>query len=236
MNFRDRLQSRNVDILGPIKTFENKLLSFPEYPVDETGHRKYIIDGMPLPSVTTILGATQDKAYLDDWKERIGETEANKITTQSARRGTVLHKICQEYLLNNPDYLGNPTPVYFDLFRQIKPLLDEHVDAVFGIEALLFSKQLKVAGRTDCLASYRKKIAIVDFKNARYEKQREDIEGYFIQAAMYARMVMEMKKVDVPKIVVLIAVAQGKPLEYIEDRKDWDGKVDETIAKYYEEN
>ena len=50
----------------------------------ENGMRKYLFDDEKLPSVTSILQATkseEDKAALENWKQRVGYKEANKIKT-----------------------------------------------------------------------------------------------------------------------------------------------------------
>ena len=48
----------------------------------ENGLRKYLFGDEKLPSVTSILQATksaEDKASLENWKQRVGYEEANKI-------------------------------------------------------------------------------------------------------------------------------------------------------------
>ena len=52
----------------------------------ENGMRKYLFDDEKLPSVTSILQATkseEDKAALENWKQRVGYKEANKIKTEA---------------------------------------------------------------------------------------------------------------------------------------------------------
>ena len=41
--------------------------------------RRYIYGDTKLPSVTTILSATKDKAALDAWAARVGEAEAEQL-------------------------------------------------------------------------------------------------------------------------------------------------------------
>ena len=54
------------------------------------GTRRYDVAGERLPSVTTILGRTKDQKFLQDWKKKVGEKEAERIKTASATRGTCL--------------------------------------------------------------------------------------------------------------------------------------------------
>ena len=49
------------------------------------------------PSVTTILSATSDKSGLVKWRKRVGEEEANRISTLSMNRGTVMHRLVELY-------------------------------------------------------------------------------------------------------------------------------------------
>ena len=70
------------------------------------GQRHYVIDHShiteKLPSVTTILSATQSeekRESLKAWRERVGEEEATRIEDQSGARGTAMHKILEKYIL-----------------------------------------------------------------------------------------------------------------------------------------
>ena len=64
-----------------------------------SGTRVYDIDNSRLPSVTTILGATKNKQFLKDWKEKVGEKEAERIKNLSSRRGTAMHKFLEHHIL-----------------------------------------------------------------------------------------------------------------------------------------
>ena len=67
------------------------------------GQRHYVInDKNKLPSVTTILSATQSeekRESLQRWRDRVGEAEATRIVDQSGARGTAMHKILEKYIL-----------------------------------------------------------------------------------------------------------------------------------------
>ena len=70
------------------------------------GRRYYNVEeGTQYPSVTTILGAFADQSGLDKWRKRVGEAEANRISKFSANRGTVMHQLCEYYILSE-----KPTP------------------------------------------------------------------------------------------------------------------------------
>ena len=63
--------------------------------------RHYTLGEEKLPSVTTILAATQDeekKASLAKWKERVGDVQADKIKNTAASRGTAMHTYLEHHL------------------------------------------------------------------------------------------------------------------------------------------
>ena len=60
------------------------------------GKRHYDINDSKLPSVTTILSATQTtekRESLAAWRQSIGEENATRIVDQAGARGTAMHKI-----------------------------------------------------------------------------------------------------------------------------------------------
>lgn len=69
---------------------------------DKHGNRFYQVtrDGeviAKLPSVTTVIGCTSDKSGLDEWRKRIGEAEADRISKLSMNRGTIMHRLIELY-------------------------------------------------------------------------------------------------------------------------------------------
>jgi genome maintenance exonuclease 1 len=204
------------------KTFKHNFVPFVELSTENiNGQRYYVLpDGVTkLKSVTTIIGEKSDKTALLEWKKKVGEAEANRIANQAARRGTSVHKIAENYLLNEENFYGKEMPANMDTFREhFKPILDEHVDNIFGIELPLYSKALKCAGRTDVIAEYDGKLSIIDFKTSRKPKREEWIENYFIQSTVYSMMFEWTYKIAVPQIAIIIAVDDDKPQTFIKDR------------------
>jgi len=67
-----------------------------------SGSRMYAVNQEKLPSVTSILQATQSeekKASLANWKARVGAAEANRIKNDASSRGTSMHSHLEKYLL-----------------------------------------------------------------------------------------------------------------------------------------
>ena len=65
---------------------------------EDHGSRTYDISGAKLPSVTTILDKTKDKTYLDRWKAKVGNEEAERIKNYSSKRGTSMHKFIEKHI------------------------------------------------------------------------------------------------------------------------------------------
>ena len=103
---------------------ENVLEDFDLKTINENGKRYYVTPtGEKYPSVTTVL-SNYKKEALFKWRKRVGEKEANKISTQASRRGTKVHKLCEDYL-NNELSFDEYTPDNVVMFQSIQPILDE---------------------------------------------------------------------------------------------------------------
>jgi genome maintenance exonuclease 1 len=192
------------------------------------GQRYYVLpDGMTkLKSVTTILGEKTDKTALFEWRKRVGEEEANRISTQAARRGTSIHKISERYVLNEENIYRDQMPINIETFKSIQSTLDERVDNILGIELPLYSKALGCAGRTDLVAEYDGKLSIIDFKTSRKPKKEEWIENYFLQSTVYSMMFEWTYKFSVPQIAIIIAVDDEKtPQTFVMERSKYVNKV-----------
>lgn len=196
------------------KIFKHKFVPYVELTTENiNGQRHYVMpDGLTkLKSVTTILSEKMDKTALMEWKARIGEVEAQKISTQAARRGTAIHSMAERYVMNEPQFIKeNDMPVNIESFKPIQKILDEHVDNIMGVELPLYSRALKCAGRTDLVAEYDNVLSIIDFKTSRKLKRADWIESYFLQSTIYSMMFEWIYKIAVPQIVIVITVDNEK--------------------------
>ena len=186
------------------------------------GKRHYVTPNGNYPSVTTVTSLAI-KDGIKAWRERIGEKEANKIASQAARRGTKVHKICEDYLNNIDLNYEEIEPINHFLFKQIKPILDIRLNEVYGLEVPLYSNFLRVAGRVDLVGMWDGKVSIIDFKTASKRKRRDWITNYFMQESAYAVMFEEMFDIPVSQIVTIIAVEADEPQLFVEKRDDWIG-------------
>jgi len=186
------------------------------------GKRHYVTPDGNYPSVTTVTSLAI-KDGIKEWREKVGEKEANKIAGRAARRGTKVHKICENYLNNIEINYEDIEPINHFLFKQIKPILDTRLEKVYGVECALYSNFLRVAGRVDLVGIWEGKVSIIDFKTASKRKRRDWITNYFMQESAYAVMFEERYKIPVSQIVTIIAVEADEPQLFVEKRDDWIG-------------
>ena len=152
--------------------------------------RHYEIGQEKLPSVTTILQATQSdekKAILSKWRQNVGENKAEEIKNEAANRGTIMHRILEGYLLgqNHADFsdLGQQAGSMANVILEsgIRGQLDE----IWGSEITVYYPLL-YAGSSDLAGIYNGRESIIDFKQSNKPKRKEWIEDYFLQLAAYA--------------------------------------------------
>lgn len=215
------------------KTFNHKFYDKTE--IQDTyldGKRFYLLpDGSKVPSVTTVL-SSQGKDHIEAWRNRVGHAEADKITTQAKNRGTAIHTLAERYLMNMDDYAEGAMPINVFDFQSIKKILDENVDNIYGIEYPLYSYRLRTAGRTDLIAEWQGRPAIIDFKTSRKPKRPEWIENYFLQATCYSMMTYERINISCPDIVIIIAVDHEDPQIFCEKRSKYLDKTLNLFTKF----
>jgi hypothetical protein len=185
--------------------------------------------GEKFKSVTTVLSQKLDKSGLVAWRKRVGEAEADRISAMAAARGTVIHRMAELYLRNDPLYLRGTTPFNADTFKSVAKILDKHVDDIYGLELPLFNRTLKTAGRTDAVAHWDGIPSIIDFKTSLRLKEEKWITGYFLQSTCYALMFSFMYKVPITQFVIVIA-ADHEPVQIF--RKDIGPYVNKVIELF----
>lgn len=194
---------------------EQKLKSITN---EQTGKRNYVTPGgHSYPSVTTVL-SEHNKQHILEWRKRVGEETANRISKYAANRGTRFHKHCEKYLLNETPDLSNP--VHKDMFTRIQPILDD-ISNVRALEYNLYSDFLRLAGTVDCVADYKGHRHIIDFKTSSRHKREDQISNYFMQAAAYAIMIEERYKLPTQRLLIIIAVEDSEPQVFLQHRDLW---------------
>ena len=171
------------------------------------GKRHYAVKNEKLPSVTTILSATQSadkQASLAAWRQRVGEDQATRIVNTAGARGTAMHKILEEYIKGN-GYL-DLTNVGKEAHNMAIKVIEQglcNVSEYYGLEATLYYPGL-YAGATDLIAMHKGEMAICDFKQSNKAKKREWIEDYCLQLAGYAMAHNFIYQTNITKGVIMM--------------------------------
>jgi genome maintenance exonuclease 1 len=149
----------------------------------DTNGRKYLVDNVKVPSVTNILGATKDKRFLDNWRRKVGDAEADRIMKQASSIGTEMHQVL-EYTLNGQGYYNamqegtKPRMMAKTILNNIK------LDEIWGNEISL-EYENKFAGTCDLTAVCYGKPSIIDWKQTNKPKKEEWVEDYKLQLGAY---------------------------------------------------
>ena len=185
-------------------------------------------DGQKLVSITSIISHYNREIFIN-WRKKVGNDEANKITKQATSRGTDMHTLAEYYLRNKN--LPTVQPLSEFLFKQAKGEIDK-IDNIHAIEQSLFSYELGVAGSVDCIAEYDGELAVIDFKTSKKPKPRGWVDHHFVQCAAYACMLYEMTGIMVKKFVIIMSCENGEITIYEEyDKK----KYIQLLSKYIRE-
>jgi len=195
------------------------------------GKRHYVVpNGDKYISITTLLSELSREG-ISRWRKRVGATEANRISTKASRQGTAVHALCEQYIKNEEDFLTESMPHLVEMFESIQPLLDR-IDNVHVTEGALYSDDLQLAGRTDLIAEFDGKPAIIDYKTSRRIKTWSMCHSYFMQGAFYAHAYEERTGIPINNIVIIMAVENEEPLLFRETKDRWLEPLRQVIHKY----
>ncbi len=168
---------------------------------------------LKLVSITSVT-SHKNRQFFADWRKKIGEEKADKITRQATSRGTDFHTLAENYFYNNSE-LPQVQPLSEFLFKIAKPELNR-INNIHALESSLYSKVLGVAGTVDCIAEFDGELAIVDFKTSKKPKPVDWIEHYFVQCMAYGCMLYELTGLTVKKLVIIMACENGECVVYEE--------------------
>jgi len=167
--------------------------------------------GAPVPSVTTILDKTKSKEKMEalaNWRRRVGEKQAQAITTEAANRGTRMHTYLENYCVDGTIKERGNNPFSWQSHAMAETVIREgmcNVDEVWGVEVPMYFPGI-YAGTTDCVGVHAGSEAIMDFKQSNKPKKEEWIEDYKLQLCAYAEAHNEVYGTNIRKGVVLMAV------------------------------
>ena len=218
-----------------MKTFEILDYGFEKLPTENIDGKRYYVTptGEKYPSVTSVTGLL-NKESIKKWRKRVGEEKANKISTQAARHGTSAHQLFEDYIRNDnfEEKFKSAMPTTQQAFISVENLLNQ-IGTVHALEAPLYSHELQLAGRVDCIAEWEGKLSVIDFKTSAKPKNPEWITNYFIQETAYAKMFEELTGKEVEAIITLIAVSNGTSQLFVEQPTiEFVDKLQELRSEY----
>ena len=204
------------------------------------GQRLYDIGNEKLPSVTTILSATESeekKASLERWKNRVGRKEADLISRQSLSRGSAMHDFLEKFILNqlNLDLLVDNSLEKQMADQIIENGLRNDLSEVYGVEATLYYPR-KFAGAADLLGVYMGKETILDFKTGNKPRRDEWNDEYYLQLGAYSLAHDKVYGTNIKQGVILLCTKDLMFQRFIVDSerlKDCQQRFLEKVEQYY---
>ena len=151
--------------------------------VNRKGGRVYVDeDSNEYPSITTVLSILSE-AGIKAWRARVGEEEANRVSSRAIKRGNKVHSMIENYIQNKE--VDHSDLISTQNFKDIQPIIDDKLTKVYAIEKRMHSKHLGVAGTVDCVGEWDGQRAIIDWKTSAKFKKKEWVHSYFMQACAY---------------------------------------------------
>ena len=204
--------------------------------IEEFNLRWYLVPDDAYPSITSVLGKTQSeesRLSLENWKKSVGEEAAAEISREATTNGTAVHLLIELFLKGEEIKVEEFTEHQIGCFKALKGYLKK-IDEVWGQEVALFSRELMVAGRCDCVGVYKGKPSILDWKTSSKIKDDSMIEDYKYQLAFYAKAHNEMFGTNIHNGVILMVTKDGFPLEFCVDLNKYYDKLENRVQRFYE--
>ena len=220
----------------------NKLYNYPPSTRSTTdGLRTYDVGNEKLPSVTTILSATQPKEKQESlarWKASVGEEQATRIKQQAAARGTDMHTHLVKHILGEGYLDLRPEGrVAKEMANTIISKGFNDLQEIWGSEVVVYYPGL-YAGATDLAGVYDYEDSIIDFKQSNKPKRKEWIDDYFLQLGAYAMAHNHVHESEITQGVILMCTPdnyfqkfQVKGKEFVR----YQHRFLERVDKYYEQ-
>jgi len=201
--------------------------------IEKDGLRYYQTpDGNLYPSITTVLSKTTDMSGFDEWRQKVGNDVADKISAESLIHGTMTHQLCEDFLNNRPS-IGNFSDISKNHFENLKPYLQK-MNNIRGTELTLYSDEFQIAGTCDCIAEYDGHLSVIDFKTSRGKLMEyyDKVQNYFMQATAYSLMWKERTGIEINQIVITGSEEAGECVEFIKIPEDFKESLLDKLEKF----
>jgi hypothetical protein len=177
--------------------------------------REYVIEGTRYPSPSEILDATGFSKGL--------QSIPPDILQAAAERGNRVHDWCESFLLGDP----KPVPAAADEELRCSAFLDwmeEREPEVVDVEKVVFSNEIRVAGKLDILAEDDGRLSIYDIKTGSGDYAKKMTASYPVQQALYAIAVREMYQLDYypARYILQLPKSGAYAVHHLDDPTDMD--------------
>lgn len=187
------------------------------------------INWLYFPSVTTITSLLPNPK-LEEFKAAVGIEESKQIASRAADRGTVMHLLLEEFILEynkthnrqkSLQHAQEASPIKFkelglsqdaiakgrSLFYRFyeSPKFLEDFRFLSGTEEVVFSLNNRFAGTADCIYFGNNNIIIRDYKSSSREKSNDEILSYYLQISAYMKAYEEMYDLEIAKGQIMIS-------------------------------
>ena len=199
----------------------------------DTAHFYQTPTGEIYPSITTILQETmsvEKKEGLQNWKDQ--EIAADYITQEAATIGTETHQLIENYI-NDARQADEVRLLSVAHFNNLIPFLQK-INDVHGTELRLYSKAMKLAGTSDCIAKYDGELSIIDYKTKRSNQKEEWMTDHFIQGTAYAQMFKELTGIEAKQVVILVSSEKNARMEFVKNTEDYKDLLTQRLNQYYD--
>ena len=196
----------------------------------DKGRRYETPSGALYPSVTTIL-SHKSKPFIQEWRKRVGAKEADRISRVASVRGTKIHTLCEDALNNKEEDVSKLSLLDQEMYKEFRPLLND-IDNIRCLEATMYSDHLRLGGQADCIAEYKGKLSVIDFKTSTKRKTRSNCYNYFIQCSAYAIMFEEHTGIPINNCVILMTQQDDGPVVFTATRDEFVPKLIEARDAY----
>ena len=205
--------------------------------INEDNGRIYDVAGFRLPSGTSILSRTKDQGFLKQWREKVGDKEADRIMNLSSVRGTAMHKYLESYITEvGYEDLTDTGKQAKTMAEKVVELGLAAIDEYYGSEVTMYYPGL-YAGQTDLVCIHDGKDAIVDFKQANRPKREEWIDDYKLQIAAYAMAHDYVYNSTIEKGVIMVCTPDLYYQEFIiegVELRNWKHKFLKRLNMYHD--
>ena len=185
--------------------------------------------------MTTVLSATKDMTHLNAWKKRVGAQEAQRIATESANIGTVMHRSLEKHV-KGEDRKPGSNLIQQKAHTMANVIIDNglnDVSEVWGSEVSLHYPEL-YAGTTDLVGVYKGAPAIMDFKQSRRLKKKEWVEDYYLQLVAYSEAHNKLYDTQINSGRIFICTQNNEFQTFDIDNYDhWVGQWYARLEQYY---